>query len=187
MGSEFTTDSIQVVKNSVKWPKPIKIDCEVPIDPSKRETPLRLSFRFENASGSGFTRLGIVEISVTNLILNSENESQKIHQLLTNCKYNTYFDATVEIQDERNKPKSIDRNSVQASVTGLLENEYKSVSVKSLTTTSTTTGGTSVTFNSVINPLFDSCPVKITHDKFNQFEKQIDEILAQVITDPTLS
>ena len=93
-GTEFTTDSIQVVKNTVKWPNPIKIDCEVPLDSTKRGTPLRLSFRYENASGSGFSRLGIVELAVTDLIINSnQKESQKIHHLLTNCKYNTYFDA----------------------------------------------------------------------------------------------
>jgi hypothetical protein len=74
----WKSNKFPVGKSTVALPEPIFFDYEFPSDPFTRHTkPLRLSFRFETSHHAGFTRYGIVELDLTQAILDCQFDLKK--------------------------------------------------------------------------------------------------------------
>jgi hypothetical protein len=173
------TRKYPILRNSVSFAEPIIFDYEMPSDRhSHHPKPLRLSFRMENPSNSGFTRYGIVELDVMQCILDSQFD---LRFLLSECSYNTYFVAKLELPEGSpfpSSPRSVeflestDASSPSSSgPPSTSRNVSHPVSVLSQVSSSSSTS----------TMLFETAPVKVSREKFDQLEKQVDIMLAGII------
>lgn len=88
------SESYHIDKNTVDFEKGLVFEYDFPKAPhGKKTAPLRISFRMENPSGA-FKRYGIVEIDVTQHILDN---NFMIKSILTDCDFNTYLVAVLSL------------------------------------------------------------------------------------------
>ena len=78
------TKPYPIIDNKCVFENPVKIKMDMPqnLSKAKKVQPLRLSFRLENLSGSGFHRYGIAKIDVVKAILSGHLQ---ISMNLENC------------------------------------------------------------------------------------------------------
>ncbi|OHT10935.1 hypothetical protein TRFO_19631 [Tritrichomonas foetus] len=79
-----TTKPYPIINNQCKFAENVDIEVNLPKDLSKARHShlIRISFRFENASGSGFSRYGIAKIDIVKTIISRELD---IRMNLENC------------------------------------------------------------------------------------------------------
>jgi hypothetical protein len=152
-----------IVKTTVFFAEPLLFDYEMPSDPlSRHPKPLRLSFRFEDWRNSHFKRYGIAELDVMQHILAGQFN---IKILLSDCSYNTYF--TAQLQLPEGSPFL--RNCVCPQVPEVVASS------------ASTDSGASSSSSSLSDVLFDATPVRISRARFDELEKQVDLMLADII------
>jgi hypothetical protein len=184
------TKKYAIVKNSVLFAEPLRLEYELPADGSARPVkPLRLSFRFENPSNSGYTRYGIVELDVAKCL--SEGMT-RIEMLLSECTYNSYFIALLGLC-ELGQPTGVTRSS-SAGNGVVVDGKTSDESISEASTSSHTPTNTSMCSRSRRSEdstssyrpptIYDMSPVKIPLEKFEFLEHQIDDLLASIINDP---
>jgi hypothetical protein len=175
-----TTRKYPIANNSVIFVEPLIFDYELPEDPSGHHPkPLRLSFRVENSSNSGFTRYGVCEIDIMKKIL---EDSSDIQVLLSECQFNTYFHARLHL------PGGAPWSSFPIIELRRLSEEFPDSegSAHSASTgqpRTTVTVQSSSSSNRLSTSLYDSSPVKITPAKFQELESQVDQLLAGIINE----
>jgi hypothetical protein len=170
----FESRKYPILGNTVIFAEPLIFDYEMPHDlRAHHPKPLRLSFRMENPSSSGFTRYGIAEFDVMQCIVDSEFE---LHLLLSDCAYNTYFRATLVLPEGSPFPTITAKvAAIQATTPAslpLMRKKIESPAVKSSEVSSS---------SSYSNRLFETAPVRVSREKFDQLEKQVDLMLAGII------
>ena len=178
---EFTSKSVLIQKNVAKWPDPIVIKSRIAMNQTdKHPHPLRLSFRFEDASGKDFVRYGIAEIDITTAFY--ENISN-VEILLTNCTYNTKFKCEISV-DSPSKAPSFPTHIPTNSISQHDQQDMPSLSVTEKSTvalvTNVATGGTTVSFQAPKKP-HELAPVPITAKRYAELEAQVDELLSNII------
>lgn len=227
------SENYRIDKNTVDFEKPLVFEYEFPkMMRGKKTAPLRISFRMENPSvarsSGGFKRYGIVEIDITQHVLDN---NFVIKSLLTDCDFNTYLVATLALP--KGMPWQLERagntDDVSTSLTGSDSASDPVTSFASLSTSfaSNSTSRTAVdslaqslalkgiknnnersyrsvslieesSFNglslsltgltppSMIHPvsqdsMYATVPVPVSYDRFQELEKQINELLAPII------
>ncbi|KAH0800361.1 uncharacterized protein GO595_006772 [Histomonas meleagridis] len=171
------TKAYAIVQNQVIFPEPICFLYDVSSHFSgKLVRPLRLSFRFETATGSGYTRYGIVEIDVVQCF--KENKKY-LHVLLDHCSYNTCFSCLLLFPDESPPAEeSSESQQFQSLVVPRSESET-SFSARS---GSFSNQKQSETFSiSDSNSSVKGATFSVTNEKYQLLEKQIDQLLTDVI------
>jgi hypothetical protein len=131
----------------------------------------------ENPSSSGFTRYGIAELDVMQYVLDARST---IRVLLSDCAYNTYFIATLQCPEGAPFPTAASEADV-AEVAGVPPSPLSLPPIRpkfGIQAASFSQGSSS---SSHSTQLFDSVPVPISREKFDQLEKQIDLMLAGII------
>jgi len=181
-GSEITSKSVSILNNMAKWIEPLVIECKVTKKSTEKHTePLRLSFRFENVSGNSFQRYGIAEIDCTTVF--HENIAN-VQSLLSNCTHNTRFQSTIDIvRPGETRPRSNSSSGSYAAV-NITSDEGsfsdKSINQSSIVTT-TTSGGTSVSFAPPPKLPHELAPIKVSLEVYQMLEHQVDAILSEII------
>jgi hypothetical protein len=167
-----------IIRNFVIFAEPLIFDYDMPLNPeSHHPKPLRLSFRLENGSNSGFTRYGVAELDIMQYLIDRQFE---IRVLLSECSYNTYFIAKLQVP-EGNPFSSLDSLSFfESSGEG---GTVSSAPPSTTRRTSALSGSQSHVSSSSSNSmhLFETAPVKVSREKFDQLEKQVDLMLAGII------
>jgi hypothetical protein len=142
-----------IVRNIVLFSEPLLFDYEMPRDPcAHHPKPLRLSFRLENPSNSGFTRYGIVELDL------------RQYMIVGQCD-----------QMPEGTPFPSARPSAVCEMAG--ESAPSSSGPSSARTAFST--GSSSSSNSTL--LFETAPVKMPRERFDLLERQVDVMLAGII------
>jgi hypothetical protein len=142
-----------IVKSTVCFTDPLLFDYEM----GRHSKPLRLSFRFENPHNARFTRYGVVEIDVMQRIIDC---NFAIRILLSDCSYNTYFTATLHVPGEAPFP----RQSCPAE-------EPRSLPTSSSSSSASTS-----------DVLYSTIPMAISRETFDRLEREVDLMLADVLT-----
>jgi hypothetical protein len=149
------------------------------LEKSHHPKPLRLSFRVENSSNSGFTRSGIAELDIIQYLLDRQFE---IRVLLSECSYNTYFIPKLQVS-EASPFSSLDSLS-------FLEPSGEGGTVSSAPPSTTRRTAALFAAQSHVNSsssnsthLFETAQAKVSREKFDHLEKQIDIMLAGIIND----
>jgi hypothetical protein len=168
-----------VEKTTVIFSEPLLFDFNLPRDPgAHRCRPLRLSFRRETSSRSGFARYGVCEVNVLEMILTGQSE---IRYLLSDCMYNTYFIGRLALPEGSPYPEP------ELSPCPSLYRDRQSSSgseTPSDRAFSRGSQGSSSDSSSRSRPsLFDSLPVKVSLERFLQLEEQVDGLLAGIVID----
>jgi hypothetical protein len=170
------TRKFPIVKNSVSFKEPLLFEYEMPRRPTSRNPkPLRLSFRVENPLSSGFTRYGIAELDIMQLILDGASE---IRVLLPVCSYNTWFTANFQLPEGSPFPREA---AAPAPTDNIAQPSWSNTSdVSPTSSVSSVSEKSSSSSNS--NRLYDTAPVKLPRETFDLLERQVDDILAGIIT-----
>jgi hypothetical protein len=190
-GTGTTTKKYPIANNTVAFTEPLIFDYSLPSDSQARHPkPLRLSFRFENAANSGFTRYGVCELDVMKLILEGKAD---IRVLLLECQFNTYFISRLTLPNGSPWPNLLKISPQFTPVDPVSEMLTASVSPPSVRASTRPHRDLSVSVHTVTasssssNPqpvsLYDSSPIKVPIEKFQELEHQVDELLAGIIND----
>ncbi|EAY07721.1 hypothetical protein TVAG_118020 [Trichomonas vaginalis G3] len=182
--SEYTSKSVNITNNTANWTEPAEIKCMIAaVATDKHPHPLRLSFRFEDASGKDFTRYGIAEIDCTTVF---HEKVQNVEILLSNCTYNTKFRCTIDVNtsasgqpnslDSFSTPKSNSISDFPSTTTNISERSVGAL------VTNARTGGTTVSFQAPKQP-YELAPVPISEKRYQELETQVDDILSKIIID----
>jgi hypothetical protein len=175
-GTGAETRKYPIVRNSVVFKEPLLFEYEMPRSPNSRHPkPLRLSFRLENPLSSGFTRYGIAELDIMQLILDGASE---VRVLLPVCSYNTWFTADFQLPEGSPFPH---KASAPASTDSQMTASWSDTSDASPSLSfSSVSERSSSSSNS--NRLYETAPVKLPRETFDLLERQVDDILAGIIT-----
>jgi hypothetical protein len=153
------TKRLPIIRNSVSFDS-VTFDFRLPTN--NRGRRLRLSFRLENQMGSGFSRYGIAQLDI--MQLRAERRSD-VRIPLSECAFTSVFVAKLEVpDDECGRRRQTDAQMAIAQAT-----------VSSASSSSSTS-----------SDLFEELPVKMSRQRFDMLESQVDEILADMINSQVL-
>jgi hypothetical protein len=170
------TPKYPIERTSVTFKEPVLLDYELPENPlAHHPKPLRISFRRETTSKSGFTRYGNCEIDIMQMVLTNTTE---IRLLLSDCPYNTYFLATLCLLEGCPYEPGV----IQTEIASTTEEQHSDDSGSSTLSTLSSRRSSSETGAHTELSLINTAPVKISPDRFRELEQQVDDLLASIIT-----
>jgi hypothetical protein len=163
--------------NDVIFAEPLIFDYEMPHERhAHHPKPLRLSFRMENPSSSGFTRYGIVELDLMQYTLDGEFN---VRVLLADCAYNTYFLAKLQLPEGPPFLTAASEAAVEDATGNSLADSIPMMRPRAGSLAASGSQGSSSSSSST--QLFERSPVPISRERFDQLEKQVDLMLAGII------
>jgi hypothetical protein len=128
----------------------------------------------ETPSSSGFTRYGVVEIDVMQCLLDARAD---VRALLQECAYNTHFAATLSAPE--GSPFAAPPGAAAPDADGDAPLSAPPARQKAAAQGAPFSQGSSS--SSTSTRLFESAPVRISRERFDQLEKQVDLMLAGII------
>ncbi|OHT14968.1 hypothetical protein TRFO_14632 [Tritrichomonas foetus] len=186
---------VGVVKNMASWNDPIEIKCIFPKNEikSKKKFMIRLSFRFQTESTSGFKRYGVVQLDIAGITYRRESHFEKG---LNHCLDNAMFTCDLEYNLDDNDPinewteASPSQPPKSSSFYSLSENNQGSNNELSMETSkdqcsnsdqktnSETLSGTELNFR-----LCGDVMIKVNSQRMKTLEEQVDSVIASMINE----
>jgi hypothetical protein len=176
------TRKFPIEKSRVNFEEPIIFDYALPCDSrAHHPKPLRLSFRQETSTKSGFTRFGNCEIDIMEMIVNGATE---VSILLSECAYNTYFAAQLYLPGGSpfSPTRAVADDAVLNPVFATDESWSSNSSDRAQSHSQSSRSGSDPSVQ-LTHFLFESMPHKVTFERFRELEQQVDDLLAAIITE----